>query len=173
MLILAFDLGATCGIALGRPGGRPALSSRRVGGGNVPHGGRFLAMQKLTRDIVDRYGPDRIVIEMPIAAGVKGSQERVQLAMGYRAAVSTIAYARNIPFSEFSVMSIRKHFIGGASVKRAPAKAATIARATALGWSPKDEDAADAAAVWDYTCAHFAPEIHCATPQGGLFDRSA
>ncbi len=173
LMVAAFDLGAHTGVAIGLAGQKPALSTEMVGSRSIPHGARFLAMQRLTLQIINLHRPDRIVIEKPIAAGVKGSEERVQLAMGYRAAVMTAAYAKSVPFFEFSVMSVRRHFIGSSKLHRAKAKAATVARASALGWKPMTEDEGDAAAVWDYACSKMAPHLHSAVPYGGLFDRSS
>jgi Holliday junction resolvasome RuvABC endonuclease subunit len=63
-----------------------------------------------------------------------------------------------------AVQTVRKHFIGTAHLKRAEAKAATIARCKQLGWPVADgegrdsDDRADANAVWAYGMALLYPK---------------
>ncbi len=150
MKIIAFDLGAATGVAIGDTGDRPYCHTERLGKAGGTHGPRFTQALQMTLRLIKQHTPDLVVIEKPIAAGVLGGEERVQLAMGYRACVMAACFLKNIRFDEYAVSSIRKHFIGDGKVKRKQAKARTMQRCGHLGWAVTDDNQADAIAAWDY-----------------------
>ena len=168
MKLLAFDLGTKTGCAIGDASDRPYCHTEVLGQSGKDHGARLTQALQMTLRLIKQHKPDAVVIELPIAAGVKGGQERVQLAMGLRAAVKIACFLQNVTFHEYHVQSIRAHFIGDAKTKRAAAKAQTMERCARLGWHVQTDDQGDAAAVWDYARAQLA-KISTATP-GGLFD---
>ena len=73
--------------------------------------------------------------------------------MGLRGCVMGVAHMHHIPFDQYEVRTIRKHFIGHGGLKRSEAKAAAIKTCQMLGWNPKNDDEADAGALWDYACS--------------------
>lgn len=56
-----------------------------------------------------------------------------------------------------SVGDVRAHFIGDRSLQRDAAKRAVMERCKMLGWECKDDNAADALAVWSFACATIDP----------------
>jgi hypothetical protein len=54
---------------------------------------------------------------------------------------------------------VRVHFIGSTRHKRAEAKALTINACHRLGWTPTDDNAADALALWHYQASILDPQL--------------
>ncbi|WP_306150677.1 hypothetical protein [Roseovarius sp. MMSF_3281] len=121
----------------------------------------------MTKRLIKRVNPDVVVIEEAIASGGGGAQSRIQLAMGDRAAVMIICDQMGFKVREYAVPSIRKHFIGHGRLRRDVAKARTIARCRSLGWNVKNDNEADACAVWEFARAKL---TGMASMPKGLFD---
>jgi len=167
MKILALDLATATGVAIGDAHGAPLCHTERLGQAGQPHGARFSEALHMTRRLIEQHKPDLVVIESPIVTGVKGGEQRAQLAMGLRACVLAVCHMRGVKTSEYAVQSIRKHFIGDPRAKRDRAKRLTIERCQRRGWHVSNDNEADACAVWDYARA----KIGVATPTpNGLFD---
>lgn len=166
-MLLALDLATETGIAFGVAGGKPTGRTERLGEPGAPHGQRFAAAMRLATNLILEINPDYLVIEEPIAGGVKGSADRSKVLMGLRGAVFGIAHVRRTRVLEFSVASCRKHFIGHAGLPSAKAKAMTVDRCNRLGWNPANHNEADAMAVWDLARASL---LGLATLPPGLFD---
>lgn len=166
--VMALDLGTVTGVAVGCAGEAPALQTEILGKG-LEHGARFSALRRTVGRLLTDHGPDLLVIEAPIPAGPKGKAARLELAYGYRASVYDAAYTRATRVREFSVSSVRAHFIGEGNMESEAAKAAVFSRCRSLGWDPQNTDESDAAAVWDLACSILAPHLHSAVPLGGLF----
>lgn len=167
MKLIALDLASTTGVAIGDTGDRPYCHTERMGPPGSSHGQRFTQMLRMTKRLILQHEPDVIVVEQAIAGGVKGGQERVQLAMGYRAAVMITCFAQNLRVEEYAVSSIRKHFIGDGKMAGRKAKAAVMARCRHLGWHAENDNESDAAAAWDYARARLTGR---STLPRGLFD---
>ena len=121
-----------------------------MGKPEASHGSKFTQALRNFLSLIDELNPRLIAIEKPIAAGVKGSEARVALAFGYRAAAMQAAFAKNRRVEEYSVGSIRKHFIGEGKLSRKIAKERVMDRCKRLGWSCDNDNESDACAVWDY-----------------------
>lgn len=167
--ILAFDLATATGVAFGQPGQVPTCFSERLGGAGADQAIRFAQALHMTQRLIKGYAPDVIALEAPLAAGGGGAQSRAELAMGIRGCVIGMARHLRVPTVQFAVPTIRKHFVGHGRLKRTEAKRATIKRCSQLGWSVANDNEADAAALWDLTCAKLRASA-TETP-GGLFDR--
>ena len=151
MIIAALDLASQTGAAVGEPCCRPILFTEKLGQTGAPHGERFDAALHMMSRIIKQYSPALIVLEAPLK--IPGTKSDVEMMlMGLRGCVMGVAHRHHIPFDQHSVQTIRKHFIGTAKLKRKEAKLATIARCKQLGWGPKNDDEADAAALWHYAC---------------------
>lgn len=168
MRILALDLANNTGVAFGDCNGTPEMHTEVMGPPGASHGQRFTQCLRTTLRLIETLKPQAVVIEAPIVSGVKGGQERSQLAMGYRASVFTAAFIRGVTPYEYPVQTIRKHFIGEGNLSREAAKARVMARCRMLGWTVETDDQSDAAAVFDYARAKLA-RIQTAAPFG-LFD---
>lgn len=169
MKLVALDLATTTGVAIGEAHDRPFCHTERLGPPGASHGQRFTQMIRVTKRLIVQHHPDVIVIEQPIASGVKGGQERVQLAMGYRAAVAAMCFLNEVRFAEFTVQSIRKHFIGNGRMSGKQAKAAVMARCKQLGWHAENDNESDAGALWSFARSKLAPRYQL-KDMGGLFD---
>lgn len=171
MRVLALDIATRCGVAVGEAGGTPRAWSFDLG--KAPDDRRFSRLLVATSKLLAEHAPDLVAIEAPVG-GAKTSHYLVGLA----ACVRGCAWNRGIPLTSCHIDTVRKHFTGRAWARRdfpglKPAaarkavKGKVVERCRLLGWRVDDDDAADAAAVWDYACA-----IHGraqAAPSGGLF----
>lgn len=153
--IVALDLATVTGVAVGRPCSVPECSTHVLGKTATPHGERFLNGFKLMRQLIDKHKPTHIVLEAPIGTAGGGSKRRPEVLMGLRGCVMAAAHYDRVGFIQYEVLTIRAHFLGpgGGALKRAAAKAATMAECLQRGWEIHgSEDEADAAALWDYAC---------------------
>lgn len=162
MIVLALDLATKTGVAVGGAGQCPALFTENLGGAN--HAARFYAAMVLAQTLIRQHRPDLVAIETPVVAGVKGSADRILMTAGLRAAVLGVCHRHMVRWCDVNVLSVRKHFIGTAKLKRAEAKRAVVDECRRRGWPVRGDDEADAAAIWDYALA--ANGFHT---EGGLF----
>ena len=123
---------------------------------------RFMEVQSLVHNLIERHGATHIGLEAPVQAG-RNSAKVNGLLMGLSAVVRGWVYRKGVPVEMFPVPTIKKHFIGSARLPRAEAKQAAIAMCERRGWTPDDDNQADAAAVWDLMCARLDPAYAAAT----------
>jgi hypothetical protein len=162
--ILAIDLARQTGLACGRPGEIPLLQSVDFMGDGDLHdfyGNLTAWMATRLRD----NPPDLIAIEEPVppsALAGRTNDDTTMMTIGGFAIVIGIIKAKKIPYEPVRVGTWRKHFIGRASMKaqgmstaevRRQNKAAVMRRCKLLGWSPPDDNAGDAAGIWDWAGA--------------------
>lgn len=173
MKILAMDIASNTGVCFGGACEVPHTWSVDFGKG-LSDGRRFANALKFTRDCIEKYQPDHLAVECAI-----GGKTTSHFLVGAFSCVVGQAHLMGVPVLRFQVASIRKHFLGkhlrsvdypGLSKQRARAeiKQAVIRRCISLGWKVEDDDAADAAALWDYACATLNAE-HQMKTVGGLF----
>lgn len=167
MILVALDLATHTGCAIGRVDQAPTCTTEVIGERGASHGLRFQQVMRLTKRLITQHKPDAVIVEKAIASGPSGAEQRVQLAMGMRACVAGICSMHRVPFHEYPIQSIRKHFFGRGNLKRDAAKGAAMRRCRELGWNIANDNEADACAAWDY-----AREILTgkASMPGGLFD---
>lgn len=157
-LVLAFDPATTTGFAIGEAGGDavPESGSVRL---RTRHEDIGTALYNLWfffhHHIIIQYGkPDWCVIEAPMAYGGQKSIEAARLSIALPSIIQLVCKRHSISFREAAASTVRKHFIGSARTgDRAQTKAAVINRCRALGYIPpfsKDDNRADACAVWDF-----------------------
>lgn len=169
MLILALDLATEAGFCLGRAGGKPSrVGAARLKRPDDDHGvlGRNLGC--LIRDLSAFGVPDMVVIEAAMHAAAKSEKGNggfsVETAWLLVGAVYGFCGPQGIPVREAHVQTVRKHFTGRARYgSRTEAKKAVVDRAHLLGLLPptsRNDNAADAIAVWDWACATFARRSH-------------
>lgn len=157
-ILLALDLGTTAGIAIGRSDDAPRCWSVSFGSDSDQHGKVFAGLHKWLCDAIEDWHPDGVAFEgtlpLPAYRNVGTSEAAVRVAFGMRAIVEGTCHAAGVRYAALPVSSIRKHFIGMASAgSREATKLAVVRRARALGYigaKSHDDDAADAAACWDY-----------------------
>lgn len=170
-VVLALDVASNMGIAVGQSGSAPRAWSLHLG--KPPDEAKFSKAMVATHKLIAEYKPDLIALEAPV-----GGPKTSHFLVGLLACVRGVAFNRGVRVEMCSIGAIRKHFIGKhlttkhfpgknqAAAKKA-IKTQVIARCGLLGWHVEDDDAADAAALFDFACA-----VHCgalARPAGGLF----
>lgn len=177
MILLALDLASVTGVAVGSPGGAPTTWSVDLGKARSEDL-RFSQALILTHKLIERHKPDLIAIEAPV-----GGPKTSHFLVGLVACVRGCAFNRKVRIEAYNIASIRKHFCGGhitsaayghlepkrrKNAARAAGKNAVIQRCRQLGWTVDDDNAADAAALWDYACA-LESRAHQISSLPGLF----
>jgi hypothetical protein len=174
-LILGLDIATRCGHALGRVGETPISGSVRFGNASSDEDVIFgSALDWCSQFLQPHPRPDVVMIEalLPPDAmkGHTSKAVRDRLA-GLHGIIKAVAQLRGVARIETcSVGDVRAHFIGHRGAKRKTAKLETMRRCTALGWTYKDDNAADALAIWSYACALIDPAL--ALRMTPLFNRA-
>ena len=159
------------GVAVGKPGNAPttwSVSLGKVGDDDA----KFSHALVLTHKLIEEHRPRLLAIEAPV-----GGPKASHLLIGLVACIRGVARNRGVAVATYPINSIRKHFMGRALAKRDyPAlsvyaaqkamKSEVMQRCRLLGWDVPDDNAADAAALWDFACATSGNQT---TPAGGLF----
>lgn len=169
MKVLAFDLATSTGVALGHAGQTPRAWSVDLGK-ERGHAARFSKALRMVRLLTDDFKPDLIAVEAPV-----GGPKTSHFLVGLSACVTGEAMNQGVRCEKFAINEIRKHFLGKhLTVKHFPhlkshqakaeIKRSVMNRCALLGWHVPNDDAADAAALWDYACAKHHP-----TTIGGMF----
>jgi hypothetical protein len=160
--ILALDLATTSGWAYGPPGATPTSGSIRFASAGASHEAIFASAVEWTTQVCDSRRPDVIVWEAPLATSFKrGSTNASTTALlyGLPAVVGTAAYCCGYyNLLKADTRAVRLHFIGK-NPRRIIAKRMVIEQCKAMGWSPKDDNEADALATWHYTCSLIEPAL--------------
>ena len=162
-LILALDIATRAGFAIGRPGAIPRSGTLVLKRPGEP---REVAYSNFLFWLWDRLSTERpalIVKEAPFHLGAfakkSNSEANVVLSYGLHAIVEGIAHRHSIRCENVPANTVRKHFIGRADLgKRVKTKQGVISRCHLLGLMPedcKDDNRADALAVFDYAAATF------------------
>jgi Holliday junction resolvasome RuvABC endonuclease subunit len=162
--VLAFDTATKTGVAFGGAGEKPRAWSVDLGKTDWPV--RFSKTLRMVSHYVETLKPDLIAVEA-FVGGPKANSNLV----GLVACVQGEAVRLGVPVVSYYPATVRKHFLGGIRSK-APIKAQVYARCRMLGWSVEDLDAADAAALWDYTCS-LQSRSHQIASIGGLFSENS
>jgi hypothetical protein len=163
-LILGLDVATRCGHALGRLGETPVAGSVRFGNSSSDENVVFAAaLDWASRFLQPFPRPDVVMIEALLPPdAMKGNTSKAvrdRLA-GLHGVIRAVAQLRGVGKIETcSVGDVRSHFIGHRGAKRDVAKRETMRRCARLGWDCKDDNAADAAAVWSYACALIDPAL--------------
>lgn len=173
--ILALDIATRTGFAIGHIGGQPTGNSIRFG--NASNNDDIIfgaAIAWLADYLTPHPRPDVLAIEAMLSPAAMGRMRnsaavRDRLA-GLQGALRGTASLRGIKRVYLcDVGDVRMHFIGTRTLKREAAKNATMAQCQRLGWACRDDNAADALAVWSYACARIDPSTALRTTP--LFNR--
>jgi hypothetical protein len=154
--IIALDIAKQAGIAIGRPGQRPTLSTRRLAkweGATLDEA--YGAALDWCVELL-AFKPSLIVIEAPLPGHAGRRTEDVALAFGLQAIVRGAARNRGVRVELGNIGVWRKFVLGHGNLPSAEAKSRTLATCRRLGWSPANLDEADAAGLWIWACAEFA-----------------
>lgn len=172
MKVLAFDIATSTGVAWGTAGTTPQATTVDLGKG-LSEAKRFANVIDAASLHIESYKPDVVAYEAPVG-GKDASAYLIGLSACLRGAAALYGYDPE----QIWISQYRKHFLGKhlivrdfpgmtkANAKR-QIKATVVGRCKALGWSPANDDEADAMAIWDFACAKH--KAHQSTPAGGLF----
>jgi hypothetical protein len=171
MKVLAFDLATKTGIAFGRVGGKPSTASVYLGKNDAE---RWAKAISYCASMIESVSPDLVIVESAVG-GAKASA----FLIGLVACVTGEATRRGVPVKSYFPATVRKHFLGKAltardfpskstTAARAAVKAAVVNKCRQLGWDVQDDNAADAAALWDFACSQVSLD-HQMKTMTGLF----
>jgi len=171
MIIAALDLATKTGVAVGPIGGQPELWTLDLEskGEAKFHATRLMQIQGLAHRLISEQGVGFIAIEKPFVAS-HNNWETTLLTIGLTANVLSWAARKGIPVDIIPAQTVAKHFTGSGKMKRDEKKAAILAECRARGWDPKDDNQADAAALWDLACSRLCPKHAAST--GPLFNQN-
>lgn len=155
--VLALDLATATGWAQWTPGRPVAYGTRHFAEGAdlgvFLHAFDFWLSDRLTDSAVDH-----VAYEAPVLPKSSGIQSRLRL-FGLVGQTELICFRREVTCRPVAIQSWRSHFLGvvpripgeSRESRRRRLKRATIEQCQARGWSPRDDNAADALAILDYT----------------------
>lgn len=158
-VILALDPATKTGCAIGELGGIPKLTSIAMsdGVGDKHEDVYGRAARWITNKII-AHRPVVMAIETPPYMVGKSNHNTTLVLIGVYAVMTGIARANDVTVWPVSVATWRKHTLGTSKLGgRAEAKQAMIKLCRQLGWSAPDDNASDAAGIFIWAAAKFAP----------------
>jgi hypothetical protein len=160
MKIAALDIATTCGFCFGDAGTIPQSGSVRLKRPGEPPEVAAFNMRAFLRDRFTLERFDMLALEHFLNPVAQKSADAVILQIMCFGVAVAEGMARGMRIEAPHAATIRKHFIGRANMgERKDTKAAVLNRAKALGYLPrdsKDDNAADAAALFDFAAATYA-----------------
>ena len=156
MKVLTLDLATKTGFAVGdiSNGDRPVSGVQQLPstGNDI---GRFLfALDKWLSDLVTVHNPDLIVFEAPLfLAGGKSNITTARKLMCLAGMTEYICTKHKIRCAECNVSTIKKYFTGNGRAQ----KHDMINKCRAIGLSPRDDNEADAIAIYFHAMNKFYP----------------
>ncbi len=160
--ILFLDVATRTGFCEGAPGEKPHHGSLRFAPeGSSPEAVAAGAIKWLGQRL-QAFRPNVIVVEAPLDPRHMGSKTNVntaQLLLGLPLVLGGVAHLSGVyDFRSARIDDIRRHLLGHRPGK-ATAKREVIDRIKALGFSPQDDNAADAISGWLYACSIVEPTV--------------
>jgi len=159
--VVGIDAATATGICRGYPGAAPQMLSVDFSA-PTPEGQFAKALDWALGYFTPLAAtPIFVYIEepLPIAVVAKSghsSASAIKVLNGLYAIISAACVYNNIPITAVSPSRARSLFIG-ANYERSEAKRRALGICDILGWGAKDDDQADAAAIWHYGCWIEAP----------------
>lgn len=174
-MILACDVGTISGFAVGAPGATPKLSSYDFRGELKDPSEIFYEFGCVLEGMMRMYDLQYYAFEWPwVARGPLFNMKTVYLLLGLHAEGERRAHQHKLKILKSSTGTVAKFVLGNGGLKRDIKKAETlrVLRET-HGWKPRNEDQADAGAVWLYWEHNLAPTYSMARGIGTLFPAKA
>lgn len=172
MLIMALDLAVKTGFAIGSAGEKPRSGVVRLKGTEDEPQRACRKLGIWLRDQFSLEVPELVVVEAPVNIGAmidwksgdetgkpkfRSRPETISLLHRLVGGVETICGPYGVRCVTGNVQTVRKHFLGVARPQNP--KSAVVNRCHLLGYMPrdaKDDNQADALALWDWACAQHA-----------------
>lgn len=144
-MLLALDLGTTTGYAFGRQGvlvsGAVSFKPDKFAGGGM----RFVLFRRWLHELPEI--PTRVAYE---AVRMHAAVDAAHIYGGLMATLTAWCEERKVPYEGVPVATIKKYWTGKGNAK----KEHMIEAAQLLGFNPKDDNEADALAIYHYIKAH-------------------
>lgn len=165
MLVYGIDAAVRTGLCIGRSD-RPGVRTEAVRL-KRPDDHYTVAWWNAGFLLRDRFvleKPDLVAIEAPLTPNAHRSADAIILQWGIVAVMTFVCKAYDVRWEFVNSLTVARHFVGcgdwtKANGGRKGKKAATLKRAKLLGYLPqdsRDEDVADAIAVFDYAVHRWA-----------------
>jgi crossover junction endodeoxyribonuclease RuvC len=152
-VVLALDLATCTGWCVGAADSRPAYGSVRLEGRE--RAARYGALLDWLDDAVRLWKPDRLVCEAPMVSGDFAGRDAALLALGLAAHVEFWAWDNGVQQMQSVVVgTARKGVLGKGGFAKGTAKAVVMDWARREGFSPGDDNAADALLLWAYATGY-------------------
>lgn len=154
--IMTFDLAASTGYAVGRPGEVPTFGSHRF----ASTGDNFGRHQANARDwltrVIFEHDPVMIGYEQPSLFGITTPATVIKLC-SYGATLEEICLPEglNIPVRQINPSQLKKFFTGNGRAK----KPEMIAQAKRFGFQVENDDEADAVAMWFMMISYYGDDV--------------
>lgn len=170
--ILALDLASVTGWALGIPGEQPRHGSHRFASVGASHEAIFAGAANWMGGMITKFVPGLVIWEAPMPTSFnrgRTTSDVTTVLYGLPAVIGAVAYMRGIyDIRKANTKDVRLHFIG-CNPKRAKAKPLVKHQCRVMGWEVKDDNEADALAVWSFMCSILEPKLAVApTPLFGV-----
>lgn len=170
MNIFALDLATSTGFALGEAGRSPMSGAVRLKSSDDEPERAFRKLAQFLRDHFEVQRFDLVIVEAPVNIGafVQSAPESergfkftsnpstIYLLSGLAAVAFGVCGCYGIRCVKGNVQQVRKHFLGISRPENP--KQAVIARCKQLRYVPadcRDDNRADACALWDYAASHY------------------
>lgn len=148
--ILAVDFSrSNTGIAFGRTGEKPILSSKKFAAWEYASIGEIGASVLIwINDLTLVYKPDILIIEAALAPAASRDQMSARYALGADFMIKAACCLRKIRCEEVAVGTWRAWLFGNGRMGSAQAKALGMKMCRDQGLEPKNNDESDAGCVW-------------------------
>lgn len=174
MIVMAFDVATTTGVAWGAAGDTPRFATLDFGKG-LSHAERFATAQDYASQMIQTHAPDVVVCEDKIGGTAAHPFPGQALAC-----VMGEICRLGIPVELMTVASIRKGFLGkhltskdfpglNKHQSRKEIKRIVMKNCEMRGWTVANDDEADAGALWEAFCARRRFSQASPIQHGGLF----
>jgi hypothetical protein len=152
-VLLALDLASTVGWCVGAPDAPPRYGSVKLAG--QARAARYAALLDWLDDAQGTFGFADLVCEAPLVSGDFAGRDAALLALGFAAHVELWAWDNGVRQRDSVVVgTARKGVLGRGSFARGTAKAVVLDWARREGFSPPDDNAADALLLWHYATGY-------------------
>lgn len=161
--VLALDLARCYGWCEGEPGAEPRFGSAVFAKQGATQEEIFSGAIREIGSRLAAFPPRVLVYEEPELFRLrdgKATKATIEVLFGLPAVVQGIAHRFGVPIiRKAATGDVRKFFIGKRQLPRAQAKIAVVKECRARGWEVRNDDEADACAIWSFTCAALEPRL--------------
>ena len=151
--LLALDIATVSGFAIDGPEDwKPLTGTVRCTADGDDYGRAYVAFERWLTDFIAVHRPDVMAFEAPLIVGGRSGTSRptnhgtARLLFGLSAVAELVGNRAGLRVFECHIQTVRRHFTGNGRCQKAEVRA----RCRTLGWDVQSNDAADAAAIWDF-----------------------